>query len=87
MFKVAAAALATVVAGPGIQDPVDAAGLEEELRAILKIIVERHLRDDRIDPYLQRKYIDLAQHRFHRGQLTFGSVDQDGIVLIIRYHA
>ena len=78
------AVLATGVCGRGVQDAVDAAGLEEELRAILQVVIQRHLGDHGVDPDLQRQDIDLAQHRLHRAEFPFGAIDQDGVVLVVR---
>ena len=66
------------------QDAVDAAGLEEKLRAVLQIVVQRHLGDDRVDANLQRQDVDLAQHRLDRVELAIGAIYQDGVVLIVR---
>src|ERR1700677_4207621 len=58
----------------GTQNTVDAARFEEELRAVLQGIVQRHLRNYRINADLQWQYVDLPQHRFHRAQFPFSAI-------------
>ena len=69
------------------EDTVESAGLEEELRPILKIVVELHFGDHGVDAHLQRQDVDLAQHRLDRVDLAPRTVQQDGVVLVVRYDA
>ena len=58
----------------------DVVGLEEELRAVLQRIIEVDLGDRRLDQYLERDDVDLAQHPLDHRVFARRRVDQQRIV-------
>ncbi len=55
-------------------------GLEEELRAVLQLVVEVDLGDGRLDQYLQRNDVDLVQHSLDHRIFSGGGIDQESVV-------
>ena len=54
--------------------------VQEELDAVFQLVVELHLGDDDVDGDLQRRDVDLAQHRLHLGVGLTVRVGDDRVV-------
>ena len=72
---------------PVAQDAIQSAGLEEELSAVLQIIVKRYFCYHGIDANLQWQDVDLVQHCLDRTHLPLSAVQQDCIILVIGNNA
>jgi len=58
----------------------DVAALEEELHAVVQIVVERDLRDGGVDRDLQLRAVELAQRLLDHAEIFLVGVDQQRVV-------